>query len=167
MVDIETLGQSHTAVILSIGAVIFDQKGSVQDEFYRNITIPHQYKDKFTTDQSTIDWWKQQDKKIIKSLGIDKQPLDKVLDDFIAFFPKESDTRFWSRGCFDAPILTHAFKALNKYTPWHWANEMDLRTLTNFFNIDKPKNKSAHNALADCHAQLEHLKILLKLLGVE
>ena len=166
MVDIETLGTKPTSVILSIGAVLFDEKCNIQEEFYRNISITENYKNEFTVDLSTIEFWKKQPQHIIDSLKSDKRPINEVLNDFSDFCPKDKHSRFWSRGSFDAIILANAYNVIKRDVPWIWWNEMDLRTLTNFFNIKKPKNENAHNALADCRAQVEHLKIILDMLGV-
>ena len=57
MLDIETLGVSMDAPLISIGAVFFEPlTGKCGDEFYRVITLSSALENSFV-DPKTLQWW--------------------------------------------------------------------------------------------------------------
>src|SRR3546814_2365974 len=69
MVDLETLDTKNSAVVLSIGAVVWetlvDDAGSldysVVERFYRVLSIDEQLAAGRTVSESTLLWWMRQD----------------------------------------------------------------------------------------------------------
>jgi len=57
MVDIETLGKTNKAPVMSLGAVLFNNTG-MYDRFYIRFDVESQIDSNIRrTDGSTIKWW--------------------------------------------------------------------------------------------------------------
>lgn len=159
MLDLETLGTKPGCVILSVGAVMFDPRGNGWgDSFYANVDKQSCLDAGLKTEQSTIDWWAKQSQEAQDALLVDCQPLEKVANDFGAWFSKNSGKKIWSHGaCFDIPLMVSALQAVSKEVPWKYSNVRDTRTLYELAMFD-PKSIHpvgvAHNALDDCRFQV-------------
>lgn len=181
MVDIETLGTSNTAVILSIGAIRFNPFSSdkVFDEKEGKILCPSFYRVIHretqrgrTIDRSTEDWWDHPERAEAKKQIVeypDKVHLVDALDDLWEFM--KGCKKGW--GCapsFDQSILGNAMEmyGINKLKgnrnplPIPFWDEMDVRTVENFVFGKKHRadirKGTYHNALDDCVTQAMMVK---------
>lgn len=156
MLDIETLDNKPTSVILSIGAVKFDtETGEIEDKFLVNVDPIDAKSHGLTVGQDTINWWKRQDPSIVEAMKVDQLTLKEALTEFSEF---ASDVeRFWAHGAtFDFPILAHAFDRAGMPHPWKFWNCLCSRTIMTVANIDMREHRDPnthHNALEDCIIQ--------------
>jgi DNA polymerase III epsilon subunit-like protein len=165
MLDLETLGTSADAVILSIGAVRFDAYGDqVGPVFYRRVNIDSCQKWGLTVDGRTLVWWLDQDvlarKAIVNEEG---DPLEIVLRD-LSDFIKEDD-RLWGNGAaFDNAILSTAYRKVGIEQPWRFWNDHCFRTMKKLNkHIPAPVFEGiAHHALDDAINQAKHLQAILR-----
>lgn len=158
MLDIETLGTQPGCVVLSIGAVEFDNSG-ILATFHAHIDVASSHKAGLTVDPSTMMWWLGQSKEAQDAI---LQPDTVSLQDALAALTDTfewGNTRLWANGAsFDFPILEAAHSAVGVPVPWQFWNLMDYRTLKNL--VDKKvyaqlhvKPDIAHDALADAKSQ--------------
>jgi hypothetical protein len=172
MIDIETLSTEPNAIVLSIGAVLFDPyaENTAEDlseyTFYQNITIESQKHRHLSKD--TQEWWTQQDPAAWEALKHDQKPLVKVLENLYHFhctrtglkLPKVH--RVWANSpSFDCVILDSAYRHYERFFQfpipfWNWR---DCRTV---LDIAYPPGDDTrphirvgqhHNALDDCISQ--------------
>lgn len=165
MVDIETLGTKSTSVVLSIGAVEFDER-QLGREFYRRVNIDSCIKHGLTVDGRTIEWWMDQAqdaREFFQSDGID---LADALREFSETFSFAGE--IWANGvAFDFPILENAYHAVNLPVPWQYYDARDYRTVKylaplSVLNRVKVDPVIKHNALEDAKAQALTLMGLLE-----
>lgn len=172
MIDIETFSTEPNAVILSIGAVLFDPyaantaKDLAEYTFYQNITLesqPHRH-----TSQSTKDWWEDQSQEAWDALLPDQIPLQRALENLYHFHNTRTGVklpkahRVWANSpSFDCVILDTAYSYYQRFLKfpvpfWNWR---DIRTLKDTAyppgSDDAPVIRSGthHNALDDCISQ--------------
>ena len=168
MVDIETLGNGPTSLILQIGACYFDRKtGDIGADFRQNIDINDSLDFGFKVDGPTIAFWLKQD---TKNFLINAKDVLTVLGNFKSF---ASRCKFaWAHATFDFPILTNAYNALGLELPFHYRKMRDLRTLVDLSNLDLNNWSSTnidlgflkHDALADCLYQIRYATECFQLL---
>jgi hypothetical protein len=166
MIDIETLDTRSTGVILSIGAVTFNET-SIGHSFHRNIDIDSCLKLGMTVSGSTIAWWMEQPdaaRKVFQKQGIH---IVNVLDSFSRAFTWSKIEEVWANGTdFDLAMLTNAFDRTGLRRPWPYYKARDYRTARNMFPrelFDKVRFKPqvAHDALEDAQSQALTLQALL------
>lgn len=150
MVDIETLATRPNAAIIQIGGCKFDPESDlITEEFCINVTPQSSKAAGLFVDPDTIEWWKKQDKEVIKSLQTDQVSLSDALREVWRWYKKEDDV-IWAWGSsFDAPILESAFIACDMRQPWKYWKFQCARTIANVFNIDKERGSGSHNAQYD------------------
>lgn len=165
MVDIETLGTKSTSVVLSIGAVEFDER-QLGREFYRRVNIDSCIKHGLTVDGRTIEWWMDQSEEARTMFQYASIDLATALREFSETFSFEGEV--WANGVsFDMPILENAFHAVGLPIPWLYYNVRDYRTVKYLaprevltrVRVD-PTTK--HHALEDAKAQALTLMGLLE-----
>lgn len=153
MIDLETLGTTADAVILSIGAVKFNlESGDIEDKaFYASVSINSNIDLGRRVSESTLQWWMGQSP--AAQAVFHEQPkltLEAALRELIEWF-EHDQRRVWSNGAdFDLPMLAHAFTQLGLTIPWQFFNSRCFRTykaLPAASNL--PKLKNDHNALRD------------------
>lgn len=165
MVDLETLGLTADAVIMSIGAVQFDLDGGIDEKaFYASVSIDSNLELGRKINESTLIWWTEQSAEARKVFTEPKVMLASALHDFAEWFPEGAE--IWSNGAsFDIPILEHAYKQLDLETPWKFWDSRCVRTYRNLpgaSRVAKPKPSVAHNALSDAIAQVMHVQAIHK-----
>lgn len=157
MIDIETLGTMTNSVILSIGAVQFDENG-FGDEFYSNVNIDSCLERGLAVEGRTILWWMGQDEAARAALGQNELSLVAALHGLANTFDW-NNTLAWCNGLnFDLPILDTAYQACGMPTPWAYYNGRDYRTVKSEMDRDifkslEIKPTTAHDALEDAKAQ--------------
>jgi DNA polymerase III epsilon subunit-like protein len=158
--DLETLGISHNAPIVQIGAVKFKDDGTITDKFIRNIKITSLKKYNFNIDYDTIQWWFEQEDKAIKSVFCVEDAIDLrlALLNFNEWLGKPSEYIYWSHKDFDPPILNNNLKAVGFNSVIPYKLQKDIRTITHFVNVSEIKHDGiAHNALDDCIFQAAYI----------
>lgn len=165
MVDLETLGTSADAVIVSIGAVTFDPlRHQVIQKFYTPVNL-HQPERRI--DPSTVKWWMTQSdaaREVFKAKGVS---LAETLEQFATWVGDDmKDVYVWGNGAsFDNAILADAYKRCQIAAPWNFWNDRCYRTLKNLYPAIPAGERTGvyHNALADAEYQAWHaIKLLRK-----
>lgn len=155
MVDIETLDTTTNAVILSIGAVFFDElTGELGDEFYINVNPSSQ--SWRISNPNTIAWWERQGQaaqdRLTKDPVVSLCEAIVMLKKFVGYRAK-----MWSNGpTFDEMILRSAFDQLSVEFPIGYHGSRCCRTnfaLAARLGVKKVTSKLKHDALSDAIAQ--------------
>lgn len=162
MLDIETMGNTSKAAIISIAAVYFDETGTGRS-LYHKVSLESSVAAGLEMDADTVMWWLRQDEEARKEFKTKGDPLYYVLrkiNDFI-----NRDALVWGNGAtFDNVILANAFQKVNMQVPWKFYNNRCFRTLKNLFPVEMRENKVKHNALEDAKWQAEYAAKVLQLL---
>ncbi len=135
MLDLETMGNTSNAAIVSIGAVVFNPAtGKLGADFEQviNLNSSAYYSD---IDASTVTWWliQSEEARAIFQRDTPKSSLkDSLLElnQWLADLGEAKDIQLWGNGSgFDNVILANAFKAVRIRPNFsHW-NDRDVRTI--------------------------------------
>jgi hypothetical protein len=161
MVDLETLGTVPGSVILSIGAVAFNEMDVSEEGFYTPIRRESCFQAGLTADQTTLDWWERQSEEARKVLfdpaGASLEEALRRFNEYLGQFP--GTVSIWGNGAnFDNPLLACAFKAVGVTPYYRFWNERCYRTVKNQYpDIELTRVGTYHNALDDARCQAEHL----------
>lgn len=158
MIDLETLGCGPRAVVLSIGAVVFDVTAkTLGEQFYARMDTGRQSVGLGRTmDESTIAWWTRQSAEARKVF--DEQGNPGGIHYFLEFVRRNKPKYVWGNGSsFDITIIESLIQDYGFELPWKYNAAMDLRTFKRFMAPGaKIENKgTAHNALDDAIAQAQ------------
>ena len=163
MIDLETLGTTADAVILSIGAVKFNlESGDIDDKaFYASVSVESNLDMGRRISESTLNWWFDQTPEARQVFREPKQTLENSLRELIDWF-EHDQRRVWSNGAdFDLPMLAHAFTQLGLTTPWQFWNSRCVRTYRALPAASSvPKLQNDHNALRDAVNQAKHVQAI-------
>lgn len=168
MIDVETLGDGPTSLILSIGAVEFNPNSDLIGEgFHCYLEIDSCLKAGLTVDASTICWWMTQSEEARNIFNQQHQSLSlhTALYAFKQYIMgKSSAPIVWANGTnFDMPILENAFRKVGVATPWEYYNVRDYRTVKSalaleLFEMLRVKPEVKHDAYHDALAQAQTLQ---------
>lgn len=170
MLDIETLDTTTTAVVLSIGAVVFDPfSRTTGEEFYMECTdLTEQQRLGRTISADTVKWWMKQSPEARELLTADPRPESAavtrdVLTEFKRFVHRNGDTKaeIWGNGAdFDNIVLGSLFDTFMVRRPWSYNKNRCYRTMRKMLAPDLPVKRSGvyHNALDDAITQALHLQ---------
>lgn len=164
MVDLETLGLAPDSIIVSIGAVVFDERG-IQGEGSWNL---HLVQPDRHLDVGTVKWWMQQSDEARKVFSrTDAVALSYALEEFSKEFDK--DTRIWCNGAnFDEVLLANAYRQMNRGAPWAYKNVRCFRTVRAMYpDVKIEESGVKHNALADATWQANLLIEICKQKGIQ
>ncbi len=165
MVDLETLGNNSQSVILSIGAVEFDETG-LGSTFYMAVDPESCVRAGLMMDVSTVMWWMKQSDEARAAFDRSKENLAYALTSFSQFVTNcaGDDAEVWGNGAtFDNVILDSAYRATGQTKPWKFWNDRCYRTLKNLYpQVPYVKPNVAHNALEDAIAQARHASQILR-----
>lgn len=164
MIDLETLGTSSKAVVISLGAVFFDPaKGVLGPSFYQALTVQDQMKAGREVSPDTLKWWFSQSGAAQKVFHEKATPTHEVLNVFGQWFKANGKSAsVWGNGSsFDISILEDLYRQYEFAVPWNFTKVMDLRTFKRFVGGNEPIKKSgtAHNALQDAINQANYVLI--------
>lgn len=167
MIDMETLGVSMSAPIISIAAVFFDLDGCIGKTFYRVVELKSALS-YGQVEPSTLAWWMSQPD---GAREIFSDPcaasLEVVLRDLDGFIKAEENfevVKVWGNGpSFDNAILAQAYRNLDIPLPWRFRHDRDVRTIVDLAkclrNVEPFKlavrEGVHHNALSDALFQVE------------
>lgn len=166
VVDLETLGAVPGCVILSVGAVFFDETG-LGAEFYKVINKRSCEEAGLLVNQDTVDWWNKQSMdatQVLRDAETSVDTLASVLEEFNAFIKQDTGVKVWGNGAdFDNPILAKAYEAVGVKQGWLPYNGRCYRTLKNIAPGPKlVRVGTYHNALDDAKSQALHAIELFK-----
>lgn len=175
MVDMETMGNSPDAPIVSIGAVFFDPStGNTGAEFYRVVSLESSMSFGMKPDASTIQWWLKQSSEARSAILIDeamglRESLE-LLADFIAENAANGShtVQLWGNGCsFDNVILRRAYALTETPFAVPFRNDRDVRTMVELGKsvginprFDIPFEGDMHNALSDARHQVKYVSAI-------
>lgn len=131
MIDFETLDTRLDCVILTIGACVFDPRGSgVLQTVYIKPDVDEQIAMGRSVDEGTLNWWGTQNQQAQdEAFGEEGRiPFHDALEQLNKLcWNKE---RVWSNGAaFDIAILEFALKNASLTVPWKFWEVRDTRTL--------------------------------------
>jgi len=156
MIDIETLGTGSNAVVVSIGAVLFDRDtGEIGPKFSKNLAYQDQLTVGRKVTESTIGWWMSQsnEARCNSFMKVSHSTKDALLD-FKEFIESNvsDDCRPWGNGpSFDLVILESLFDDFDIKHPWHFRHVRCLRTFKDLIYNGKDLVREGvyHDALDD------------------
>jgi exodeoxyribonuclease VIII len=165
MVDLETMGTTADAVIISIGAVAFcmDTCAVLVDAgFYRVLDLQQCGRH---VSAATRAWWESQSeaaRAVLHTPADERTTLRQALAELQEWAsPLAGDLRWWSNGAaFDLPILAHAYAQHDMREPWRQFGDRCYRTYKNLpgaRNVPMQRTGTHHNALDDAIDQARHL----------
>ncbi|WP_410679416.1 3'-5' exonuclease [Citrobacter europaeus] len=175
MVDMETMGNSPDAPIVSIGAVFFDPStGNTGAEFYQVVSLESSMSFGMKPDASTIQWWLKQSSEARSAILVDEamgllETLE-LLTDFIAENAANGShtVQLWGNGCsFDNVILRRAYALTDTPFAVPFWNDRDVRTMVELGKsvginprYDIPFEGDMHNALSDARHQVKYVSAI-------
>ena len=161
MVDIETLGLSVDAPVLSLGAVFWNvESGETLNTFYEKISLGSNLRNNKKIEESTLLFWLDQPREVFKDLLKGTEDLYATLHAFKEWYSYlNTDVRHyvWANGpSFDIAILEANYRYFGIEVPWPYNYVRDCRTLYHLAGLD-PKSiaqeGTQHNALSDAKFQ--------------
>lgn len=164
MIDCETLDIGERPVLLSIGAVVYDDT-QIFEYFQIDIDIENSKKHGFTVSQSTLDWWNEQDP-IAKNMAFSgKEKIDLALQKLVDFYSDNGCDEIWSKGALaDIRWINNALDHFGIERPWNYYKEFCFRTLLKSSpRFEIPFAGIQHNALDDAIHQAKqfiHIKTI-------
>lgn len=167
MIDLETLGTSADAVILSVGAVKFDLESDKIDGegFYGSISVGSNMDAGRRISEDTLLWWLKQPAAAQAVFHEDKLSLEQALIDLSDWLGSNKWV-VWSKGPgFDIAMLEHAYKQFGMSPPWEFWNARCVRTymgLPGAKGIQAPNEGVKHNALSDAYGQAKTVQMIHK-----
>lgn len=156
MIDLETVDNTPTSAILSIGAIVFHGEG-IGREFYATVDVESCKALGLTESAETLAWWARQSEKARQVFtDPDRKPLLFALQELARFI--DTDSRVWGNGAsFDNAILSNAYTACGLPLPWKFWNDRCYRTVSVLAPTRRVQSGTHHNALDDAKSQAEHL----------
>lgn len=178
MLDIETLGTSEDlppgqlVEVVEVAAVIFDPATGHEISHFHFFPAPNG-----VLTHATATWWITTAAKRgipewakIRNTVLPHalEPLSNLLREMLEWLHDFKVEEYWSKGCFDFPILQAHLSAARLHTPWLYYQTRDLRTilktLSPFGQSHRRPITPTHNALEDCRLQIDTLTTLLQTL---
>lgn len=168
MLDIETWGTGPDAVVISIGACIFDPYGNdIRDRFYVAIDPDSNVAAGRKIDVSTVLWWMSPDRDTPRRRWLEQSKVDlyTALDGFAVWCP---DAPVWGNGAtFDNVILGSAYKSVGLSQPWKFWHDRCYRTVKSMVpGIPLHRIGEHHDALDDAVSQARHLQAMVEHAGL-
>ena len=172
MLDIETLDTARSAVVLSIGAVVFDPHSKeLGEKFYVEFThdLATQQRVGRTVSADTVVWWMQQGA-AAKQIFVDPAPegvrrvsTAQGLTEFASFVSRNGgkEAKLWGNGSdFDNVIVGSLFDSFGLVKPWSYSRNRCYRTMKRVFGENVPLVRQGvhHNGLDDAITQAAHLQ---------
>ena len=158
MIDIESLDTSPNCVILTIGIVLFDPKGSgITDTISVRPSVDEQTSiHNRTIDDSTVEWWgKQSVEAQHEALGDqDRISFKEAMEAVYKFCWNRRAV--WSHGApFDVVVMESAFRQLDMKIPWPYYSVRDTRTLFDVTDVKLASggHVTSHKAVEDAERQ--------------
>ena len=161
MLDLETVDNSPTSAVLSIGAVCDVDPSNT---FHRHLLLEPQLQKGCTISTDTLVWWfKQGDEARMDQVAAERTDPHTALSLFATWASQfGDDVEIWGNGAsFDEPIVRNLLTKFGVSIPWKFWNVKCYRTLKAMYPKTKLNKANQHTALGDALNQLEHLERLL------
>lgn len=156
MLDLETMGCRHDAMIVQIGMCYFDRDtGEIGHKM--KINVRHANDDRFTVDWGTMNWWLSQSEAARKSITDKPDSLSPEKACELASIFLEDCECVWSHATFDMPIFQNMFETCGVRYPVSYKASRDISTLLNQANhtfSHSTRTDTHHDALDDCIFQV-------------
>lgn len=168
MVDLETLDNTPTSLILSIGACKFYKTGDgvYGANFHAFIDPNDAFRHGLTISPGTVDWWMDPERNAAREEMMANKakrlPLKEALLRFAQWM--NGDRPVWGNGAmFDNAILGNAFKAVGIRQPWAFWNDRCYRTIKSQHpDIKLERVGTHHSAVQDAVSQALHLQQIFR-----
>ena len=184
MIDLESRDTVPSAIVLSLGAVVWKSKmvehqvpgGGTEDlldyevveRLYRHPDTELQEADGRTSSIETMKWWAIQDRDAFNEAFIDSKlqgSVEEMFRDLILMAAAHGVTKFWaSPVTFDIPMLNDLARMYGLVVPWSYNNCYDVRTVVNEANYSAKSHillheiaGKAHMPVTDCEWQIDLL----------
>lgn len=163
MIDLETMGLSMTAPVLSIGACTFNRH-RVYSTFRAHIPLREAVAHGAVVDPDTIEWWLQQPDEA--RIGIltrtSHNTIEQALVGFAEFLEEEASdlAGVWGNGAaFDNALLRETYRRAGIECPWSYKLDRCFRTVKEDAGLDFPRRDDLikHDATHDAVHQAELL----------
>jgi hypothetical protein len=167
MVDIETLGLAHNAVILEIGAVVFNDRCEIITSYRTPApSIADQLNRGALFESGTFQWWCKTPESLALCCRLISGTANTTGEQLKAWVEKvvttHQLTEVWVNGLsFDAPKLEWLNQIYGCGTFWgsKYRIQRDLRTAMAMAGVKKERFPAAqHSAVSDCERQIEILR---------
>lgn len=154
MLDFETLDVAESPVILSMGAVVFNENGIV-DCISEKIDTRSCIDLGCTISDDTITWWDKQSKEARDAAFGGKTNISYAMGMLVDFYKKYECAEIWSKGSIaDIRWTNNILAKLNLKSPWNFWDEMCFRTYLKYSpKVDFQPVGETHNALDDAMNQ--------------
>lgn len=130
MLDLETLDNKESAIVLSIGAVAFDWDGRTGESFVARLDTKQQQDMGRTLSESTVLWWLKQSDTARSALNAPVVHLALGLADFTEYVNKIGPIGVWGCGAdFDCRITQSLYNSLGVKCPFSYQQFRCYRTL--------------------------------------
>lgn len=162
MLDLETLSTDNDSVIISIGAVKFNEK-EILDRFYEVIDINSCLDLGMSVSDDTFMFWLKQPleakQDILSNRKIDIKTALKLFTKWCGYDPQV----FGNGAAFDNVIISSAYKLCKLERPWRYSNNLCFRTLKRLYpDIEITFNGVKHKSVDDAEWQALYLIELFK-----
>jgi hypothetical protein len=157
MLDIESLGVTPDAVMLTFGAVKFSPFDKIEPHngIYHRLDADEQIEKGRSVMDDTLAWWLKQSAEAQEEAMGESGRISVI--SFLAELNRYlvGVDKIWAQGTiFDIIILENMYKMYGQPVPWRYWQIRDSRTLFDLGDDSaKKNNESAHNALADAYFQ--------------
>jgi hypothetical protein len=176
MLDIETLGEGSSSVIISIGAVLFDPyEGPSPDpdaRFRINIDVQSSLNYGLKVTGATLKWWVDKKWATLSEMLNNTVNLPSALNRFREWLEKHGGKKLymWGRSPrFDEGRLQDAYYAIGQTEPWDFRKEMCVRTIMELVPgiwETTPQATEVHNPESDALKQIEAVRRAYYVLGL-
>jgi hypothetical protein len=159
-IDLETLATSADAVVLEIGAVMFDPEAmELGPEYHAEVEMRAPDNRLRGIDANTLVWWAERvkDGHDMPGMygGISLWQALGGLAAWLAAVPRQEDMEVWAWGSdFDFSILRHAHDEAQLALPWRYSRQCDARSFCGKLGIQR-EGPVTHQALADAKQEAQ------------
>lgn len=162
MIDLETLGTTPDAAILSIGMVRFNRNtGDTYETLYLKVIEPQLYG---STSETTLAWWAEQDPNVMaEAFNGDTTANEAAV--LVKDFLRPEDCVWGNGATFDISMIQWWVRQFGIQLPFKFWNVRDVRTVVDLSGIDYKSiafEGDRHNALADAIHQAKYTARAIK-----
>lgn len=159
MLDFKTLDVGECPVILSMGAVVFNDQDVL---FGLDTKIDQQSCIDIgcTISADTVAWWEKQSDEAKAAAFGGTTNIRAAMEELIEFYTENECSEIWSQGALaDIRWVNNILAKLGLAKPWEFYQEMCSRTLLKYSpnHASSPRTGTHHNALDDAIFQAENV----------
>lgn len=157
MLDFKTLDVAECPVILSMGAVVFNEN-EIVDCIYEKIDQQSCLELGCTISDDTIAWWDKQSEAAKTAAFGGTTNIGYAMGMLVDFYKKHDCEEIWSAGALtDIRWTNNILIKLGMEKPWKFYKEMCFRTFRIYMpQFDFEKSGTVHNALDDAINQAKY-----------